>query len=651
MKTQSAIKSIVPACAMGIAAFVALVVAMQADVIRAAPDSPAAPRAPGAPDMIHYQGRLSRVSGAPVPDTISVTFSIYNQPAGGTLLWSARYDGVTVTRGVFNVMLGGATPFSQTGSFGAALFADDTRYLEVTIITSTLSPRQRIGSVAYALAAKSAISAPWSGLTGIPPDIANGDDNTTYSAGPGLTLNATTFQVISAPVAITSTTAWRADLATNATTATYAVDGPFVHRLGPDTMTSASATATFSLDNIGSGAVISATAAGPGNTIVAVAGPGVAISATSKTNIAVDALTGTGLAAVRGQNPLNYGGWFLTGANANMAGVYGVARPGTNMAGVRGEIGGPAGVTPLPLPWPQNYGVQGEHTPASSGTPGTVGTLGAVRGGTQMPGTSSVGVMGVNIGPVSPPRAAPMPYAGQIGVVFANPGTLVPIPMPFESLTPGMPAEYGVRGTTISGVAGSAGVLGETMQPQTAGVYGRCNLNPIETGGCYGVFSDGDAFVNGNLYVTGAKVGYVIDIARNAGDAPLRTGDVVVIVGAGDPVVGDIPTPLIVRAGSAYATDVMGVVETTQDGKAIAAPGEPVKVVTLGVFKTIKVDASFGAIQPGDLLVSSPNPGYAMKTKVLVLDGVPMAPAGVIGKALGALDSGVGEIAVLVGSR
>jgi hypothetical protein len=64
-------------------------------------------------------------------------------------------------------------------------------------------------------------------------------------------------------------------------------------------------------------------------------------------------------------------------------------------------------------------------------------------------------------------------------------------------------------------------------------------------------------------------------------------------------------------------------------------------VVTLGSFKAIKVDASYGAIAPGDLLVASPNPGYAMQA-------ASPTPGSVVGKALGALASGRGTIPVII---
>jgi len=54
-----------------------------------------------------------------------------------------------------------------------------------------------------------------------------------------------------------------------------------------------------------------------------------------------------------------------------------------------------------------------------------------------------------------------------------------------------------------------------------------------------------------------------------------------------------------------------------------------------------KVDASYGSVWPGDLLVTSPTPGHAMR------DEAPL-PGTVLGKALEALEEGTGTIRVLV---
>ena len=53
------------------------------------------------------------------------------------------------------------------------------------------------------------------------------------------------------------------------------------------------------------------------------------------------------------------------------------------------------------------------------------------------------------------------------------------------------------------------------------------------------------------------------------------------------------------------------------------------------------MDASQGAIAPGDLLVASANPGYAMSS-------ASPAPGTILGKALGELKSGTGVIPVII---
>jgi hypothetical protein len=63
----------------------------------------------------------------------------------------------------------------------------------------------------------------------------------------------------------------------------------------------------------------------------------------------------------------------------------------------------------------------------------------------------------------------------------------------------------------------------------------------------------------------------------------------------------------------------------------------------------IKVDARYGAIRPGDLLVTSPTPGHAMVSKPLKVKGALMhRPGTILGKALAPLAGGTGEILVLL---
>ena len=72
------------------------------------------------------------------------------------------------------------------------------------------------------------------------------------------------------------------------------------------------------------------------------------------------------------------------------------------------------------------------------------------------------------------------------------------------------------------------------------------------------------------------------------------------------------------------------------------------KVATTGRVK-VHVDASRFAIHPGDLLVSAGKPGMAMRSEPVEVAGLQMhRPGTLIGKALEPLESGEGEILVLL---
>ena len=71
------------------------------------------------------------------------------------------------------------------------------------------------------------------------------------------------------------------------------------------------------------------------------------------------------------------------------------------------------------------------------------------------------------------------------------------------------------------------------------------------------------------------------------------------------------------------------------------ADGEHPVALTGRVY--VKVDARHGAIEPGDLLTSSPTPGHAMK----VTDHA-RATGAILGKAMTGLESGTGMVLLLV---
>ena len=115
----------------------------------------------------------------------------------------------------------------------------------------------------------------------------------------------------------------------------------------------------------------------------------------------------------------------------------------------------------------------------------------------------------------------------------------------------------------------------------------------------------------------------------------------------GDVLVLDTDNPgKILKSLEPYSTAVAGIYSTkpgTVGRRQLTPPsGTEVPMAMLGVVPA-KVTAENGPIHVGDLLVSSSQPGYAMKGT----DRSRMLGA-VIGKAMGTLDSGAGTIEVLV---
>jgi hypothetical protein len=100
------------------------------------------------PGLISYQGTLTDDAGIALDTTVSVTFTIYDADVGGSVLWTETQPSVGVTDGLFNVLLG------EVNSLTASVFSGPDRWLGVQVGGDPeLTPRQRIGTVAYAFQA------------------------------------------------------------------------------------------------------------------------------------------------------------------------------------------------------------------------------------------------------------------------------------------------------------------------------------------------------------------------------------------------------------------------------------------------------------------------------------------------------------------
>lgn len=103
-------------------------------------------------NTIAYQGRLADANGAPLTGTYSIIFRLYSAASGGVPLWEEQWtgsNGVSVSDGLFNVMLGSLTPIPQ-----AVVTGNNTLWLGITVGTDDeMAPRVQLGSVPFAVQA------------------------------------------------------------------------------------------------------------------------------------------------------------------------------------------------------------------------------------------------------------------------------------------------------------------------------------------------------------------------------------------------------------------------------------------------------------------------------------------------------------------
>jgi hypothetical protein len=162
-----------------------------------------------------------------------------------------------------------------------------------------------------------------------------------------------------------------------------------------------------------------------------------------------------------------------------------------------------------------------------------------------------------------------------------------------------------------------------------AAVYGS-----NDKGGPAGKF-DGNVYISGDIFLTGADCAEEFDIAGGILPEP---GTVMVITDSGQ----------LEPCGKAYDRRVAGVISgagnfrsgLVLDKQKEARDRSP---IALSGKTFCRVDAGFGGVEIGDLLTTSAHAGYAMKAS-----DAGHAFGAVIGKALRALPEGTGLIPILV---
>lgn len=109
------------------------------------------------PYKMNFQGRLTNASGTALTGTYDVELKLYTLASGGTFVWgetrtAGNGNAVTVTNGLFSILIGEGTAVAgSSATLQAAIAANQTLFLEVKVGTETLTPRNQLGSSAFAV--------------------------------------------------------------------------------------------------------------------------------------------------------------------------------------------------------------------------------------------------------------------------------------------------------------------------------------------------------------------------------------------------------------------------------------------------------------------------------------------------------------------
>jgi hypothetical protein len=424
--------------------------------------STAAAQVPDIPPLISYQGYLTDDAGEPVDGVRSIEFAVHATASGASEVWSETQD-VTLTGGVFTVLLGSVTPLPY------AVFDAGERYLAVRVGEGEeLAPRQRLVSVGYCFNAREAelLDGRAAGeflrsLAGVAPL----SGNVALNAGSNVTITPNA-EAHSITIASTLNLPFSSTISSSQPALTV-VNGGTGYALSVSSTTygvrsTSSGSSGYGLYGVANGT----NARGVVGSTTGANGYGVWGSSSSHYGVYGSSTTGTGVYGKQLDQD-NYG--FLGG---ELYGAYGEHDASGNF----GSLGGPAfGV----------YGQRGQDDDANSGY------LGGDQAGTGGRSTDGFGVFG---------------YSTDSDGVRGQSAN-----------------GNGVRGISDETTPGVAGVLGVGTRAAT-GVIGRSNGGPGVHGQSEGgpaVYAEGDLEVDGayvgDLELTGAYKGSIHSSSSNDG--------------------------------------------------------------------------------------------------------------------------------------
>ena len=575
-----------------------------------------------------YQGRLDDSSG-PVNGSCDFRFSLWDAANGGSQVGgNHEVTNVTVTEGNFTAVV------NTADQFGSSAFDGSNRWLQVEVRCpagsgsyTTLTPRQEVMAAPYASYAD---SAPWSGLIG-------------------------------APWAFFSGSGTSGELYRSGDVALGAFTDPDGHGLNVQSYAGNKA-AVRGVNQFGS-------------TIYAegwlgVLSPsGLPVSVTNVGVLGLKPANGNTGAAVYGWNSddniSNYGGVFIADGNGtNNYGIY-AAASGATGNNVAGYFDGRIGVNTT-APASDIHLSQSDATSAGTGGMGfqfgsstwkilhTGSHFSFVENGFRQAyiesGTGayvqiSDETLKQDVAPVSNVLDGVM-QLNLVSYSYINDSEKNRvngfIAQEVEAVFPELVRtdEDGKKGLAYS----DFGVLAvAAIQEQQALIANLQQENAALRAEIEGIKSQLGAAAPASLPGTGDSFAIT---AQNDGDAPLETGDLVVVNGIVAPPSGTAEPLLLVQNVTANSSGaVIGVVQAAGGP---AAPGSLVPVQTRGMAQ-VKVDASNGDIQAGDLLIISPTTGTVVSMRSNQLDST--AQFTIIGTALEPLAGGSGLLWVLVDPR
>lgn len=113
------------------------------------------------PHVMNYQGKATDKAGAPLNGDYKLTFRIYNSASDGAPKWTEVHEGVAITNGIFQLILGSVTPLE--------LPFNEDYWLSIEVGSDgEMSPRSRLASVGYAYRADAATTAESASIVSIP---------------------------------------------------------------------------------------------------------------------------------------------------------------------------------------------------------------------------------------------------------------------------------------------------------------------------------------------------------------------------------------------------------------------------------------------------------------------------------------------------